>query len=1236
MAFAEQLSDDLKKTATLLDDPSLDPNPERRDWHTARDALGAVRTTFDRALGLLDAAAAELRDANDQARLREGLCEIAAELAALLQASADRSGAEAMRSRALRLATEPSRQAELQAAGRDFASFVLLARARWLMRHERVPEARRILAVLAKSREPAFAQAAGKVLDAPQPLKAAPALFTFNGFGVSLYGGRDQRSDGSRVSTTCLCALFVPLFPLAAYRVVPQGGGRYLFLSRERLSRFARAWQRLVVAATLLVVAGFAVTSYRNSPSRRFSQAIAAAVRIERQGRADEAIARYTASIRQYSGDVDARRLQAAAARALQIAAARVASPFGPAQVEQAARVRLLFDSLPPAATRGRPSAVLLARIERWIGELGDATLERSQASLRLYDLASGLAQGSRQEVLTRRRDELRLAVARQLATDWPLSALEEFAQVGASRPAIEGALVVIDTIAGSPSLLAEAAPSIDTWSAAAAAQTDLQPRIARVTERLAEVRRTGGEKARRDLLDSRDEAKLRAALGRQAGDQEVAVALAGSERARGDVAAAIRTLTGLGPLGRTIGAAQHLLGVCYSDAGRLAEADRTLGHFVERRLAAFQRARRAYVDASRDRQERIVEQARARLPDDLGRRIEGVAEPERPAIFERWLVERMQQDPQLAALKAAYEGLGAVVAASLTLGMVKLQRAAAATGGARRALLDDAERIFLSIRQEAEGEPGFHLGLGQVYHRLGRPEEGDRELNGVIAGGDPGLKLAVAQAYRELGLEGRARQIAEAVFRDSPSPARENAALAMSMLADELEERELWLGRADANQVFVRRSLENVRAQREFLAGSDAAADSAFARVVAEYAREATHSSASANNAAMALQQRYACTGDREHLVEAVRQLEAAQRLEPDNALIAGNLAEAVAYLGHATVLDRWIQTRRLRLDARGIEDLLDGMATGALREEVFVALRQDPSLRRSAEMDRRQELLAPSNVSPYLREWQALDRVDDVEGLRGLLERIGRVASIDTTRQDERRRSFEAGREDARQRRYVASALRRSERAVAEAQRAGHAPTLAAAEVMQGAGLLARSFYDDQLADAVAAVEAYRAADRAWPAIGARRALVRALCHIAVVKASRESAPVARARVERGRALGPELLLYVLAVKEPAGDVVAALRRQAELLEAASIRLADIGPRPRPRMLDWVLARAAGNAELERLAGPAFQREAVRLGVQVGSRLDPERASTPLMIELLRLGGGSVGAAPASPPRP
>ena len=84
-----------------------------------------------------------------------------------------------------------------------------------------------------------------------QPIKSAPSLYAINGFGVTLYGNTDKNpSDGSYMATYYMVFFFVPVLPLARYRVIPTESG-YRFLGKGPL----RVFDKWHIAISLGLVA---------------------------------------------------------------------------------------------------------------------------------------------------------------------------------------------------------------------------------------------------------------------------------------------------------------------------------------------------------------------------------------------------------------------------------------------------------------------------------------------------------------------------------------------------------------------------------------------------------------------------------------------------------------------------------------------------------------------------------------------------------------------------------------------------------------------------------------------------------------------------------------------------------------------------------------------------------------------------------------------------------------------
>src|SRR5690606_11246294 len=129
----------------------------------------------------------------------------------------------------------------------------------------------------------------------------------------------------------------------------------------------------------------------------------------------------------------------------------------------------------------------------------------------------------------------------------------------------------------------------------------------------------------------------------------------------------------------------------------------------------------------------------------------------------------------------------------------------------------------------------------------------------------------------------------------------------------------------------------------------------------------------------------------------DAVHTLEKSRRLGPDNAIIVGNLANAVDVLAAVTLVSAWIDTQRLPLAGHEAMEVLEALGRGATRTDVQRRVREHPMVQRALELYRQTAILAPRSPDPYAGESEWLAHADDVEGLRGLLVRLDGVEHLD-----------------------------------------------------------------------------------------------------------------------------------------------------------------------------------------------------------------------------------------------
>jgi hypothetical protein len=264
-----------------------------------------------------------------------------------------------------------------------------------------------------------------------------------------------------------------------------------------------------------------------------------------------------------------------------------------------------------------------------------------------------------------------------------------------------------------------------------------------------------------------------------------IAVALAGARARASDTAGALSIVQELGPAGGLTRPAQVLLASLLSQAGSPRAAEDILDRLFVLDFSAYQ--------AARDRFDAAVGGRTKELRSEALSSVTGGAEPTSRSESQRvatWIDEKLLDDPDLRALLDEVKSRSQVVDLALQLGTIRLERAQGEAGDARRVTLARAEKDFLAIASEAEGSAQYHLGLGQVYHRMGRAEEGDRELDFLLAKKNPILDLQVVRVYRDLDLIPHARKLALSVHQRAPIAEKHEAALILSLMADSESKR--------------------------------------------------------------------------------------------------------------------------------------------------------------------------------------------------------------------------------------------------------------------------------------------------------------------------------------------------------------------------------------------------------------------------------------------------------------
>ncbi|OPX23375.1 MAG: hypothetical protein B1H03_01795 [Planctomycetales bacterium 4484_113] len=87
-----------------------------------------------------------------------------------------------------------------------------------------------------------------------EPVTSAPSLHTINGIGTTLYGASDRDpATGSVMMTYYFTVLFIPVFPICRYRVIPQDGS-YLFLGKAPLRDSDKLHLGISIAVIIVLI----------------------------------------------------------------------------------------------------------------------------------------------------------------------------------------------------------------------------------------------------------------------------------------------------------------------------------------------------------------------------------------------------------------------------------------------------------------------------------------------------------------------------------------------------------------------------------------------------------------------------------------------------------------------------------------------------------------------------------------------------------------------------------------------------------------------------------------------------------------------------------------------------------------------------------------------------------------------------------------------------------------------
>lgn len=522
------------------------------------------------------------------------------------------------------------------------------------------------------------------------------------------------------------------------------------------------------------------------------------------------------------------------------------------------------------------------------------------------------------------------------------------------------------------------------------------------------------------------------------------------------------------------------------------------------------------------------------------------------------------------------------VVRSTLDLGMVQLLRAQKLQDQARKKELEAAEKTFLSVRTLASKSSEYNLRLGQVYYWLGRHAEGEKLFDEILVKSNRASAdlIQVSRTYRDLGQESTSRKLSEEAYNKAKDQEeKHNAALFRSLSPIDLDDKILWLSRANNKDMDIRATLNHSRGEQAEQTGQYEQAEQYYKTALEIYAKMG-NSTATLNNSALVHFSMFNLTQDPEQFQRGLSRLEQAIRQQPDDSILLGNGASFVKQAAAREVIGDKVNWKALKRTAD--LDLLNHLYSDSKgRDQVNAQLIKHPGFNKAQSFAQQLLLLAPKRAYSY-RLRQSLHFIQrDAEGLAELHNRLKKIEVDLEEYYVESKKQF-AGEKEAKEIEDFKKSLQRSQEALNRSRKVGGLTLAIAAS--RHAQSLSGTISLGLPTDTNQIVSLAEEAEKAASSSATRSARIQAhLCraHDTLQKTNPEYAALAK---KTRRSLSHSLLYYTLCQEGSLGDKA---RELPDVKTAAQLELEQINAFPEHQSpLDWVLLRTHHPEEAAQVA--------------------------------------------------
>ncbi len=677
--------------------------------------------------------------------------------------------------------------------------------------------------------------------------------------------------------------------------------------------------------------------------------------------------------------------------------------------------------------------------------------------------------------------------------------------------------------------------------------------------------------------------------------------------------------------LGASDGAA--VLGRMYANKGQFDKAIALLRTYVDARLAGLKDAQTRLTAAETALEQRVINQLRGgTAPGFDYTAFDRSDKAKQQTMIQDYYQAKFRDDPTAREARELLTESSGAVSAALDLGVAYLQRGQAAPPDARKADLEQAEKVFLSVREFAGKSEEYKLSLGQVYHWLGKPAEAKKLFDELLADGGRKAEtlLMVSGTLRGVGATTEARALAEEAYEKAVDPTQKKlAARIRSLVYKDLDDQIVWMERSDTDSPGTQASLAWARGNRLARDGQREQAEAQYRASLDAYAK-LPDDDAMLNNSALVHFDLAALTGDRAEFARGTDKLDRAVALRPADSILLHNAASAVVRGASAELAAGTVDLAALRRG--GGLDLLAFLCTdAAARKALTEKLKSHPGVVKARGYNEKLLVLAPKREDGYAGLSELYRWTRDEAGLKGLADRLDK-ADLDSDADAAEQRDFLAGKISDTRKEELAKALARSRETLAAVK-----GTKTATYAVAVSGYVRTALAADLYGTPADADELVRLADdaaAAAPSEGAADTQVYALLFRAHKRLTAASPEYAKLATKTARSLGSVLVVYALAAGGPLTDAAGRDPDVKRLREVVGKRAAT--DPDGCGSTDWAILAGADAKAADAIA--AAERGAAK-GCQrrIDRKLSPLGGSAALREYLVARMGGEPHAAAA-----